>query len=197
MGTKTKILTSVSIILLILICFGTLFICWIIRGSKQEESRSLDTYREWSLPERYSELLIFPETAPFSAASISYLYQFQEGWNRPMCQLFLACTLTEAEFETEKQRMSKITVSGKNGINKAKYDEKSFLYPAYVAIEGYDFCYEYALINESSRQVIYVYVMNTIYRDVKFDRKYLPDYYMKDFENFEVDGLDRFTIYGS
>ena len=197
MGKKTKILTSVSIILLILICFGTLFICWIIRGSKQEESRSLDTYREWSLPERYSELLIFPETAPFSAASISYLYQFQEGWNRPMCQLFLACTLTEAEFETEKQRMSKITVSGKNGINKAKYDEKSFLYPAYVAIEGYDFCYEYALINESSRQVIYVYVMNTIYRDVKFDRKYLPDYYMKDFENFEVDGLDRFTIYGS
>ena len=197
MGTKTKILTSVSIILLILICFGTLFICWIIRGSKQEESRSLDTYREWSLPERYSELLIFPETAPFSAASISYLYQFQEGWNRPMCQLFLACTLTEAEFETEKQRLSKITVSGKNGINKAKYDEKSFLYPAYVAIEGYDFCYEYALINESSRQVIYVYVMNTIYRDVKFDRKYLPDYYMKDFENFEVDGLDRFTIYGS
>lgn len=197
MGKKTKILTSVSIILLILICFGTLFICWIIRGSKQEESRSLDTYREWSLPERYSELLIFPETAPFSAASISYLYQFQEGWNRPMCQLFLACTLTEAEFETEKQRLSKITVSGKNGINKAKYDEKSFLYPAYVAIEGYDFCYEYALINESSRQVIYVYVMNTIYRDVKFDRKYLPDYYMKDFENFEVDGLDRFTIYGS
>jgi hypothetical protein len=69
------------------------------------------------------------------------------------------------------------------------------MYPAYVAIEGYDFCYEYALINDTDRRIFYVYAMNTIYRDVQFDRKYLPDYYMEDFENLKVDGMDRFSVY--
>lgn len=196
MEKKPMLLMSISVLLFVLVIFGTLFICWIIQGPKQESSRSLETYGEWSLPEKYSTLLIFPETVPNSATDISYYYKFQEGWNRPICQLFLACTLAEGDFVSEKQRLSEIAISSEAGTDRVKYDENAFLYPAYVAIEGYDFCYEYALLNEEDRQIFYVYAMNTIYRDVKFDRKYLPDYYMENFENFEVDGLDRFTIYG-
>lgn len=185
----------VCVVFLILILSGTLFICWITKGPKQEVSNNVEDYGEWSLPEKYSTLSIFPGEIPSSASDISYYYKFQEGWNRPICQLFLACSLSEEEYKLEKERLMKIAVSGANAVKRVKYDERAYMYPAYVAIEGYDFCYEYALINDTDRRIFYVYAMNTIYRDVQFDRKYLPDYYMEDFENLKVDGMDRFSVY--
>ena len=75
------------------------------------------------------------------------------------------------------------------------FDETAFAFPAYVAIEGYDFCYEYALVDEENSVIIYIYSMNTIEDDVYFNKLYLPSYFMEDFTDFDVSGLDRFTMY--
>ena len=80
-------------------------------------------------------------------------------------------------------------------IHILQYDDHSFQYPAYVANAGYDFCYEYALINTDERQIIYVYAMNTLEQDIKFEAEYLPDYFMEGFADFSETGLDRFTMY--
>jgi len=196
MNKKSRLLIIVSVLGAAMIICCTLAFCWLLRGQTREISRDPKDYGNWALPEKYSERLIFPGEIPDTATEIVYYYKYQDGWGRPMCQIFLQCRLAETEFNAEVSRLGQISsVVGDEQLT-VKYDVESFLYPAYVTIEGYDFCYEYALINEVDREIIYAYAMNTMYRDMGYDRKYLPDYFMEGFEDFSVDGLERFTIYG-
>ena len=94
------------------------------------------------------------------------------------------------------ERLSNLSFASQTGETKTvHFDETSFVFPAYVTIEGYDFCYEYALVDEINSAIIYIYSMNTIKDDIHFDELYLPSYFMEGFTDLEVTGLDRFTMY--
>ena len=196
MNRISKVIIIVSILCAVLLISATLALCWLLRGPNSKTTRDVSLYGQWELPEKYSTLAVFPEKIPETAQKVTYYYKYQSGWNRPMCQIFLKCTFSEEEFAAEAERVRNIQIQTESGILGVKYDAESFVYPAYTAIEGYDFCYEYVLINEPEYQIIYAYAMNTMYADVGFDRKYLPDDYMANFTDISVDGLDRYTIYG-
>ena len=194
---KTVYIVSVISVILALVMIGiSFFLMQMLRGDVRESSSDVADYRSWSLSEQYSHLLIFPETVPAGSRDTAYYYRYESGYTRPMCQIYLSCYLDEETYAAETERLASLSYeSESSGYQTVYCDETSFSCPAYVTIAGYDFCYEYALTDAASRRIVYVYAMNTIQQDIKFEEDLLPDYFMEDFEELSVTGLDRFTMY--
>lgn len=193
---RIHIISILCVILSLALIAGALFFTRLLRGDVRESSSDISTYRQWALPETYSRLLIFPHEVPEKAEDISYYYRYESGYTRPMCQIYLSCRLDSGIYAAECERLAGLSYERANGdIVSIHYDDTAFLYPAFVSNEGYDFCYEYAMTDKASQRIIYVYTMNTLEQDIKFDTAHLPDYFMEDFTEISVTGLDRFTMY--
>lgn len=193
---KVIIITAVSILVCVAMIAIVLFFTKSMVGDVDVSTDDIADYGQWDLSKEYTQLSVFPAEIPASATEVSYRYKYQSGYNRPMCQIYLECTLDQQEYEAEVERLRNLSYTTAAGeTNLVQYDEENFSYPAYVTMLGYDFAYEYALVNEQSRTIVYIFSMNTLEKDVKFDDSYLPEDFMADFDNFEVDALDRFTMY--
>ena len=76
--------------------------------------------------------------------------------------VILVCRYDEAQFRAEIERLSSaqstLDYKGEVLTRKVIYDEEMYRLPAFIAIDGYDSEYEYALINESEREIVYVYL---------------------------------------
>lgn len=190
------IISVLCVVLSLALIAGAFFLTRLLRGDVRESSSDIATYRQWSLPEKYSKLLIFPQEVPEKAEEISYYYRYESGYTRPMCQIYFSCRLDEETYAAEVERLAGLSYKRVEGETiPIHYDEASYPYPAFVANEGYDFCYEYAMTDDASQRIICVYAMNTLEDDIKFDTAHLPDYFMEDFTEISVTGLDRFTMY--
>lgn len=86
---------------------------------------------------------------------------------------------SEIQFKVERERLSKlkcdIAIDGKKSIvkKKIKFSDKLFQYPAYVAIYASNYCYEYALLNEESNEIIYVFTKMADANGI-IEERYLP-----------------------
>ena len=197
MKTKGRyIITVISILFSLLMVCLSLFFFRMLRGDVVETSKSIDEYRIWSLENEYTQLMIFPEAIPDTATNVEYYYKYESGFTRPMCQIYLYCQLDQQEYYSEIKRLSNLSYTSQTGETwSVHFDETAFVFPAYVAIEGYDFRYEFALLDEEISAIIYIYSMNTIEDDIHFNELYLPSYFMEGFTDLEITGLDRFTMY--
>lgn len=193
---KVIIVTAVSVLL----CVAMIAVIFVFTksmvGDVDVSTDDIADYGKWDLSKEYTNLSIFPAEVPTSATEVTYRYKYQSGYNRPMCQIYLQCQLDQQEFASEVERLRAISYTTNAGeTNLVKYDTENFSYPAYVTMLGYDFAYEYALVMDESQTIVYIFTMNILDNDVKFDESYLPEDFMADFDNFEVDALDRFTMY--
>ena len=95
MGKKTVkyVAVAVSLLLSALLMGITFWLSGALRGEVRESSENVEEYRRWSIPEKYTQLLLFPEKLPDSAENVEYYYKYESGWDRPMSQIFLSCTL--------------------------------------------------------------------------------------------------------
>ncbi len=199
MNRKTKgyIVGVISILFSVFLIVLALALSNLAKGDTRERSQDTADYRKWSVPEKYTHFLIFPEEIPAEAEEVEYYYQYESGWDRPMSQIYLSYRLNENAYATEQERLSSLTYTDRTGETRSvEYDTASFGYPAYVTIAGYDFCYEYALLNEKEHTIVYIYAMNTVSDDLQFNDEFLPNYYMENFDDLAYQGKDHFTIYG-
>lgn len=193
---KVIIVSVVSVLICVAMIAIILAFTKSMVGEIDRSSDLIEEYGDWDLDEKYTSLSIFPAEVPASATEVVYRYKYQSGLNRPMCQIYLECVLDQQDFDAEVQRLSSLSFTTEAGqTNLVQYEEGAFIYPAYVTVLGYDFAYEYALVNEDAKTIVYIYTMNIVEKDVKFDKDYLPDGFMDDFDDFTVDALDRFTMY--
>lgn len=102
------------------------------------------------------------------------------------------------DFDREIERLSQIKCeiryNGDSVINKIRYDENTYNYPAYIASDGFDYVYEYALIDKENHTIIYVLLSYPKYVKLK---KY-KDYLRKDANEYHLNNknvLNYFTIY--
>ena len=194
--TKGYIVAVISILFSIFLIVLALALSNLAKGDTRERSQDTADYRKWSVPEKYTHFLIFPEEIPAEAEEVEYYYQYESGWDRPMSQIYLSYRLNENAYATEQERLSSLTYTDCTGEPRSvEYDTTSFGYPAYVTIAGYDFCYEYALLNEKEHTIVYIYAMNTVSDDLQFNDEFLPNYYMENFDDLAYQGKDHFTIY--
>lgn len=188
---------TASVVLSAALMAGAFLLHGLLRGNVKEESRDIGDYRRWTLSEKYSHFAVFPEQIPESAKKVEYYYKYENGWTRPMCQIYLSYALDREVYEKEEKRLSSLSwESQEKGRLTVQKDQTSFQKPAYVTIAGYDFCYEYALMYEEEYTIVYIYSMNTVRDDTIFSQEFLPDYFMEDFDDLTVKGTDRFTMYG-
>lgn len=193
---KVIIVTVISIV----VCVAMIAIIFAFTnsmvGDVERSSDKIEEYGEWDLDEKYTSLSIFPAEVPASATDVVYRYKYQSGYNRPMCQIYLECVLDQQDYDAEVQRLSTLSYTTLDGqTNHVQFEKGAFIYPAYVTMMGYDFGYEFALVNEDAKTIIYIFTMNIVERDVNFNEDYLPEDFMEDFDDFTVDALDRFTMY--
>lgn len=193
--TKGYIVAVISILFSVFLIVLALALSNLAKGDTRERSQDTADYQKWSVPEKYTHFLIFPEEIPAEAEEVEYYYQYESGWDRPMSQIYLSYRLNENAYATEQERLSSLNYTDRTGETRSvEYDTTSFGYPAYVTIAGYDFCYEYALLNEKEHTIVYIYAMNTVSDDLQFNDEFLPNYYMENFDDLAYQGKDHFTI---
>lgn len=154
-------------------------------GCKKYESTDITKYREFASSEKYvgerTLFTIFPDQIPDSAEIEQYYFYYKEDLFDNSYQIFLNCTLGSEDYEKEKERVSSLVDPGlidpSEVRKKIRYDDKNFIYPAYVAKLGHDSTNEYVLFDDSESRVVYVYLQFIEPREIQFPAKYLPDGY--------------------
>ncbi len=69
-----------------------------------------------------------------------------------------------------------------------------FEYPAYVAMYNWSSSYEYAIVMDESKEIVYVFVQGIRKSKIKFDSIFLPEDYMEDI-TYRGDSYENFSIY--
>jgi len=138
----------------------------------------------------FSGLMVFPEIIPDSATVNDYYYYCEnDSFFDPTCQVYLECSYSEVDFNNEIERLSKISVTYKDVVNEIQYQENRFCYPAFVAIDANNYCFEYALCVFNENRIIYIFTQFVKEENVVFNKMYLP-------ENFvEMKNPRGFSIY--
>lgn len=151
--------------------------------------------------ERLSGLFIFPTNLSKRVKEEKYFYKTGTGLFGGSYEIYLEAVYPKEEYEAEKERLSKITceiqMDGKEDIvtNEIWYVEDVFCYPAYVAVFENDSSYEYALLDEANRRIIYVFLQ---YQDgSNIPEEYLPAGAKEDLEENRRTDLDEFNLYYS
>ncbi len=125
----------------------------------------------------YSGLALFPDSVDESVVD-QYFYDFQDTMFDPTVQIYLKCTYTQEAFDAECQRMAGESITSDGVTHTVQYNQEDYLLPAYEAIHGSNFCYEYALVDEDNCSIQYLFLQFVTKEDMVFDTKLLPDDYL-------------------
>lgn len=181
--TKTIFLSiGVGILLVILLVLLGIFLFF-------KGTTDVDKYGEFETYCGYSELEIFPEKLEETAEDVSYYNLSRDTFLDPTCEIYLKCTYQEQAFEEELSRIKAI-----EGIRE---DTENFQYPAYVTMYNFSSSYEYALVLEEEKSIVYVNTQGIYpnwFRGLRFSKEYLPYDFMKDI-TYTGDPEVNFTIY--
>lgn len=142
-----------------------------------------------------SGLFVFPDNTE-GMINPSYISSMKTGLFDTDGYMILQTKYNEEEYQEEVERLSRIecTVSSKEDsvTQKVKYDESSYALPAYVASDGFDSVYEYALMNEDTYEISYIFLSYPNYMELIRYKQYLKVNPME----YEIeDALNQFTIY--
>lgn len=166
-----------------LILVGVISLFFFFNGEKD-----IDNYGKFDNYLGYSKLAIFPKDVP-SENIQSYFYLNRDMPLDPICEIYLKCAYSAEEYNSEVERLK--------NIYNIKYDEENFNYNAYVSMYNFSSCYEYALLLEEEKTIVYINTQG-IYGNwllgLRFDKKYLPEGFMKDIK-YTGDKEKNFTIY--
>ena len=155
----------------------------------------IEKYDKTKILEQYggdiSELFIFPDDTA-NMIDPTFVSSLKTGFFDTDGYIILQGTYNEEDYDAEIQRLSSIecTVDGITiGI---KYDEESYAVPAYVAIDGLGYEYEYALLDEKNHTITYVLLSYPKYVDLREYEEYLK----LDVDEYKTeDSWNQFSIY--
>ncbi len=167
-------------------------------ADKSSEKQEYD--KQYLLDEYSGELnslfMTFPDSLE-NAISSKYDFYLKTGLFDTDGYVILKVEYNDADFENEVERLSNITCricfQDQEFISNVMYDEEMYNYPAYIANDGFDDAYEYALIDANDNEIIYVAIS---YPNV-IDLVKLNNYTKKNPLAYEINGpaLNQFTIY--
>lgn len=138
-----------------------------------------------------SELLIFPDKtdkmveATFEARLKTGLFD-TEGY------IILQGRYSESDFEKEVDRISKVECEVSDIVAGVRYDDKSYSLPAYVAVDGNNGVYEYALVDSEKYEITYILLSYPDLDELEEYKNYLK---LEEAEYREEATWDRFSIY--
>ncbi len=110
--------------------------------------------------------------------------------------IILRARYEKEQFADEINRLASlqctVTFNGEEVTQKVRYDEHAYHFPAYVANDGFDDVYEYALVDEENNSITYILLSYPQTLELSGYEKCLK----KDLMAYEIDDvLNQFTIY--
>lgn len=110
--------------------------------------------------------------------------------------IILQARYDKEDYEAEIERLANIGCSlsfeAETVTHQIRYEEESYALPAYVAVDGFDDMYEYALVNEETCEITYVLLSYPEFVDLREYEEYLK----LDASAYEIeDTLNQFSIY--
>ena len=116
--------------------------------------------------------------------------------------IILEAYYEETDYLLEVNRLSEISYDLKNyylgkeehKVQKIKYEDDMYNYPAYITSDGYCGGYEYALIDDNNNRVIYIHLSYPVLDEIQEFSDYLK--IDKDsYSNLKETSKENFTIY--
>lgn len=143
---------------------------------KDSAVTNVKKYGKWDNREIHGTLKIFPDSLDGLEAE-EYYYKCTEGILDSKCQIYLHCKMTEEKYNSEKERLSKISDTYEGETQEIMYDTDNFNYPAYVTVYKFDGGYEYALLDEERNRIYYIHLRFVPEEDIAFEPELLPKNY--------------------
>lgn len=174
-----------------LVVLFIIFLMLVFFGGPAEVTKDVSRYKEtmeiYKRKTARTEFVVFPEELPVSAQDAEFYFYYKDTWNTPTCEVYLQCTYDSVDYQAEIERLEKA---------QERYDfiekpllrdaEDRFHYPAYIAVDGRWYAFEYALLS-GENQITYIY---TAFRKAaelkKIDEDYLPVDFDSKPEHLEV-----------
>ena len=170
---KKEIIKIISIVFLFLICtfiskfLVVLAIISIDSITPASKISGIKNYNKDYYLKEYggdldSNLSIFPNKTT-NMVDATFKSSFKTNLFDSDGYIILSTKYNEDNFNKEIERLSdlKMTINydnKKSYTNYIKYNTIFYEYPAFISIDGYGNTYEYALINQESLEIIYVYL---------------------------------------
>ncbi len=195
---KKKIIIAVIAIIAIIVVatIGMGAYIFIPRTSKTKDIQKYGRFDKFQNYEMMSDLLIFPDVIEKDNID-DYYYFYREYLFGAKCQVYLKCTYNDAQFVEEKERLANINIETNwDAKNESKYDDNSFIYPAYVLSNGLENTYEYALLDESNHSIYYIFLHDISQNGVKFNDELLPNDYQYASDTKELFNIHMFDVNG-
>ena len=182
-----KIIVLVGIIIMLLLVGS------IVQTVSVDEN---ENYNKKKIVEEYgsdidSALFLFPDDLQ-AMTETTFVSNLRSGLFDTDGYLILKSKYSMEDFETEVARLAdtKCVVMGTESA--VRYDTESYALPAYVAVDGFDYVYEYALVDEKNCEITYVLLSYPEYDDLSEYKECLK----LDISEYEIeDALNQFTIY--
>jgi len=138
-----------------------------------------------------SALFVFPDDAEAMIES-AFASNLKSGLFDTDGYLILQTKYSAEDYIVEVERLSNVSCSVMDTELSVRYDTESYALPAYVAVDGFDYVYEYALVNAENCEITYVLLCYPEYIDMSEYQEYLK----LDMSEYEIeDALNQFSIY--
>ncbi len=149
-----------------------------VKGGQNDVKTTTDIakYGDFEGFRGYSKLDVFPKQIDEDMEIQEYYYYYADTSLDSTAQIYLECSYNQAGYDEEMERLSEIQEEYRGKVQPIVYDTESFAYPAYVAIDADNHCYEYALLLEDYR-IAYVFLQFMGEDKVVFPIEYLPERY--------------------
>lgn len=131
--------------------------------SSQVVTSELVDYDKANLVSEYgrdidSGLFLFPDEV--NGIDAAYSSDLAYGLLDTDGYIILSVFYTDEQYAAELDRLSSVSCTINGYTENVMYDEDSYEYPAYVACDGFDYVYEYALLDSESLNITYVLLSN-------------------------------------
>ena len=195
-GCKIFILIVGILVLSFIMKFGfVLTMIFFMENTPYETRVGIENYDKAKISEQYrsdlSELFVFPEDTK-DMIERTFVSSFKTGFFDTDGYMILQARYDKEDYDAEVKRLSSIECTVDDITIGIKYDEESYALPAYVAIDGFDYEYEYALLDEKNHTITYVILSYPEYVDLSEYEEYLK----LDADEYKIeDTLNQFSIY--
>lgn len=195
-GCKIFILIVGILVLSFIMKFGfVLTMIFFMENTPYETRVGIENYDKAKISEQYrsdlSELFVFPEDTK-DMIEPTFVSSFKTGFFDTDGYMILQARYDKEDYDAEVKRLSSIECTVDDITIGIKYDDESYALPAYVAIDGFDYEYEYALLDEKNHTITYVILSYPEYVDLSEYEEYLK----LDADEYKIeDTLNQFSIY--